>query len=320
MIYSLTPGNQSELTTFTLQSFSENKNVQLPFFILFLLIYLIIILGNATVFTTITLSPKLHTPMYMFLGNLSFLDISYISTTFPKLLHMVYTQQKTISYSGCITQLFFFLFFVCTECFLLTVMAYDRYVAICHPFHYTVIMSLKHCARLITGVWAVGFLHPMVYSLLTANLSFCLSHHIDHFYCDLIPLLKITCSDTSTLQIFNYINALILGFSSFSFMSFSYVFIIRTIMKIQTSEGRQKAFSTCASHLTCVTIFYGALIGSYLRPMASHQPLQDSVFSFIYIALVPLLNPFIYTLKNNEFKDNLSKIKSRISFFCLDKY
>ncbi|KAG8435713.1 hypothetical protein GDO86_013596 [Hymenochirus boettgeri] len=315
MIYSLTLENQSKLTSFTLQCFSENKTLQLPLFILFLLIYLFIILGNLIVFNTITLSSRLHTPMYMFLGNLSFLDISYISTTFPKLLHMLYTQQKTISYSGCMTQLYFFMACACTECLLLTIMAYDRYVAICHPLHYILLMSLKHCSRLITGVWVVGFLDPMVYSLLTANLTFCSSHHIDHFYCDLIPLLKITCSNTSNIKILNYINALILGVSTFALMLFSYVFIIRTILKIRSSQGRQKAFSTCSSHLTCVIIFYLTIIGSYLKPMGSYEPLRDSVFALLYIALVPLLNPFIYTLKNNEFKDNLRKIKTRISFF-----
>ncbi|KAG8435709.1 hypothetical protein GDO86_013592 [Hymenochirus boettgeri] len=315
MIYSLTSGNQSTSLGFTMQCFSENKTLQFPLFILFLLIYLIIILGNSTVFTTISLSPKLHTPMYMFLGNLSFLDISYTSTTFPKLLHMVYTQQKTISFTGCITQLYFFIVCVCTECFLLTVMAYDRYVAICKPFHYSLMMSLKHCAVYIAGVWVIGFLQPLPPTLLTAKLSFCSSHHIDHFYCDLLPLLKITCSDTSTLQVLNYINALALGFSTFALTSISYISIICTILKIRSSQGRQKAFSTCTSHLTCVTIFYGTLIGSYLRPMGSYEPLHDSFFALLYIALVPLLNPFIYTLKNNEFKDNLTKIRTRISFF-----
>ncbi|KAG8435708.1 hypothetical protein GDO86_013591 [Hymenochirus boettgeri] len=312
MVYSL---NQSAFSSFTVQCFSDNKTLQFPLFFLFLLIYLSIILANTTVFTTISLSPKLHTPMYMFLGNLSFLDISYISTTFPKLLHMVYTQQKTISFTGCITQLYFFMLFACTECFLLAIMAYDRYVAICHPFHYTLHMSLKHCARLIVGVWVIGFLDPVPYSLLTANLSFCSSHRIDHFYCDLIPLIKITCSDTSNIEIVTYINALTQGASLFALTSISYVYIIRTILKIQSSHGRQKAFSTCTSHLTCVIIFYGTILGSYLRPMGSYEPLQNSVFALLYIALVPLLNPFIYTLKNKEFKDNLRKIGTKTSFF-----
>ncbi|KAG8435524.1 hypothetical protein GDO86_013455 [Hymenochirus boettgeri] len=255
--------------------------------------------------------------MYMFLGNLSFLDISYSSTIFPKLLHMVYTQQKTISFTGCIIQLYFFILCVCTEFFLLTIMAYDRYVAICYPLHYTLRMSLKHCVRLIAGVWTVGFLDPLVFSLLTANLSFCSSHHIDHFYCDLIPLLKITCSDTSTLESLIYVNSIGVGVNTFALVSFSYVFIIHTIFKIRSSQGRQKAFSTCTSHLTCVIIFYGTVIGSYLRPLGLSSPLQDSFFALLYIALVPMLNPFIYTLKNNEFKDNLKKSGTRIVFLLI---
>ncbi|KAG8435705.1 hypothetical protein GDO86_013588 [Hymenochirus boettgeri] len=286
------PGNQSQLVIFTVQCFAEQEDLQLSLFILFLLIYLIIILGNSAVFTTISLSPKLHTPMYMFLGNLSFLDISYSSNTFPKLLHMVYTQQKTISFTGCITQLYFFIALACTECLLLAVMAYDRYVAICHPLHYTVLMSHKLCARLIAVVWAVGFLEPVPHTLLIVNFSFCSSHHIDHFFCDLIPLLKITCM--------------------------SYVFIIRTILQIRSSEGRQKAFSTCTSHLTCVTIFYGTMTCSYMRPTKSYNPGLDSFFALLYVALVPMLNPFIYTLKNKEFKDIVSKIRTRIILFFMD--
>ncbi|KAG8429212.1 hypothetical protein GDO86_018053 [Hymenochirus boettgeri] len=305
-------GNQSKLTSFTVLCFTEEKYLQIPLFILFLLIYLIIILGNATVFTTITLSPKLHTPMYMFLGNLSFLDISYISTTFPKLLHMVYTQQKTISFTGCITQLYVLGAFGCTEGIVLAIMAYDRYMAICQPFRYALLMSLKHCARFIAGVWAVGLLDPVPIVLLTANLLFCSSHHIDHFYCDIIPLLKITCSDTSTIEILIYMNGVIMFFITMALTSISYVFIICTILKIQTSQGRQKAFSTCTSHLTCVTIFYGTITCSYLRPTTSYNPVQDSCFALLYVALVPLLNPFIYTLKNKEFKDNLKKIGIRI--------
>ncbi|KAG8435697.1 hypothetical protein GDO86_013580 [Hymenochirus boettgeri] len=312
IIYTLPLGNQSTLLTFTIQCFSENTNIQLPLFILFLLIYLIIILGNTTVFTTISLSPKLHTPMYMFLGNLSFLDISYISTTFPKLLHMVYTQQKTISFTGCITQLYFFLSLACTECLLLTVMAYDRYVAICHPFHYTVLISRKHCARLITVAWVVGFLDPVAHSILITNLSFCSSHHIDHFFCDLIPVLKITCSDTSTIEIMTYITGVIMCISSFGFTSISYIFIIHTICKIQSTQGRQKAFSTCTSHLTCVIILYGTMTCSYMRPTKSYNPGLDSFFALLYVAFVPMLNPFIYTLKNKDFTCHLKKVGIKI--------
>ncbi|KAG8435703.1 hypothetical protein GDO86_013586 [Hymenochirus boettgeri] len=248
MVYTVTSGNQSKLTSFTVQCFSEKRDLQFPLFLLFLLVYLIIIFGNTTVFTTIVLNSKLHTPMYMFLGNLSSCGFSYISTTFPKLLHMVYTQQKTISFGGCITQLYFFMALACTECFLFTVMAYDRYVAICHPFHYTLLMSLKKCVKLIAVVWVAGFMYTLPHATLTANMSFCSSHHIDNFFCDLIPLLKITCSDTSTIEALTYVVGVIVVVNTFVLTSVSYVFIIHTILNIHSSYGRQKAFSTCTSH------------------------------------------------------------------------
>ncbi|KAG8435520.1 hypothetical protein GDO86_013451 [Hymenochirus boettgeri] len=284
MIYSLSSGNQSELPIFTVQCFSENANLQHLLFILFLLIYLIIILGNTVVITTITFSSKLHTPHVHVPGKPFFLD--YSIQPFPKLLHMVYTQQKTISFTGCIIQ-------------------YISSYSICYPLHYTLRMSLKHCVRLIAGVWTVGFLDPLVFSLLTANLSFCSSHHIEHFFCDIIPLLKITCSDTSTIESLIYVNALAVGVSTFALLLFSYVYIIRTILRIRSSQGRQKAFSTCSSHLTIVIIFYGTSIGTYLRSIVSYDPLGD-LFALLYIALVPMINPFIYTLKNSEFKGELN--------------
>ncbi|KAG8435707.1 hypothetical protein GDO86_013590 [Hymenochirus boettgeri] len=251
MVYTVTSGNQSKFTSFTVQCFSENEDLQLPLFLTFLLVYVIILFGNTSVSTTITLSPKLHTPMYMFLGNLSFLDISYTSTTFPKLLHMVYTQQKTISFTGCMIQLYFFMALACTECFLLTVMAYDRYVAICHPFLYNSLISLKHCARLITVVWVIGFLYTIPQTLLTANMSFCSSHHIDHFYCDLIPLLKISCSDTSTIEATTYVVGVTVVINTFVLTSVSYVFIIHTILNIlrHKEKGQKAPFLPATSHL-----------------------------------------------------------------------
>ncbi|KAG8435701.1 hypothetical protein GDO86_013584, partial [Hymenochirus boettgeri] len=311
----LTPGNLSKSFSFTVQCFTAEEDLQLPLFILFLLIYLITILGNSAVFTTITLSPKLHSPMYMFLGSLSFLDISYTSTTLPKLLHMLYTQQKTISFTGCMIQLYFFMAFACTEGILLSTMAYDRYVAICHPLHYARLMNQNHCAKFLSGVWVAGFLDTIPHATLTATLSFCKSHHIDHFFCDIIPLLKITCSDTSTIEIMTYINGVIVLISTFALTSISYVFIIRTILKIQSSQGRQKAFSTCTSHLTCVILLYVTMTCSYMRPTESYNPGLDSFFALLYISFIPMFNPFIYTLKNKEFKAIVSKTRAKRSLF-----
>ncbi|OCT71405.1 olfactory receptor 1019 [Xenopus laevis] len=307
-----TTGNQSEINIFTMQCFSEKTELQVPLFIVFLLIFLIIILGNIVIFATIISSSHLHTPMYVFLCVLSFLDISYASTTLPKLLVMLSTQRKIISFVGCITQLYFFLSFICTEFLLLAAMAYDRYVAICRPLHYTLLMSLKNCVKLLAASCIVGFLDPFIFALLIANLSFCASHIIDHFFCDVSPVLKLTCSDTSTLEILIYINGALVGSSAFILTSTSYIFIICSIMRIQSSHGQQKAFSTCASHLMCVLIFYVTIICLDTRPIKAFNPKQDKFFSLLYMTLIPLLNPLIYTLKNKDFKDSLRKLATKI--------
>uniref|UniRef100_A0A6I8R6M0 Olfactory receptor n=1 Tax=Xenopus tropicalis TaxID=8364 RepID=A0A6I8R6M0_XENTR len=302
---------------FIIQGFSDTPELQIsffiPLFVTFLLIFLIIMIGNSTIFTTITLIGQLHTPMYMFLGSLSLLDISYTSTTLPKLLLMLCTQDKTISFAGCIIQLYFFIGFTCTEFLLLSVMAYDRYVAICRPLHYTLVMSLKHCVRLIIVVWAAGFLDTAPFALLIKNFTFCASHHIEHFFCDFTPVLKITCSDTSTIELLTYMNGVFMAFSAFTLTSASYIVIICTVVTIQSSEGRKKAFSTCASHLICVTVFYGTIICSYIRPVQSYTPKQDTYLALLYTVLVPMLNPFIYTMKNKEFKDGFGKLRARIA-------
>ncbi|OCT69829.1 hypothetical protein XELAEV_18036754mg [Xenopus laevis] len=302
-----------------MQCFSDQQDVQIPLFVTFLLIFLIIIIGNSTIFATITLISQLHTPMYMLLGSLSFLDISYTLTTLPKLLLMLCTQDKTISFTGCVIQLYFFIGFTCTEFLLLSVMAYDRYVAVCQPLHYSLLMSLKHCVKLIIVVWAAGFLDTAPFALLIKNLTFCSSHYIEHFFCDFTPVLKITCSDTSTIEILTYINGVVMAFSAFTLTCASYVVIICTVVKIQSSEGRKKTFSTCTSHLTCVTIFYGTIICSYIRPVQSYTPKQDTYFALLYIVLVPILNPFIYTMKNKEFKESFGTLRAKIALFHLEK-
>ncbi|KAM4702787.1 olfactory receptor 1C1-like [Rhinophrynus dorsalis] len=257
--------------------------------------------------------------MYIFLSNLSFLDISYTSTILPRLLYMQLTIDKTISFTRCMIQLYFFMSFASIEFFLLAVMAYDRFVAICHPLHYTLLMSLNQCAKFISAVWMIGFLDPIGTTVFLASLSFCSSHNIEHFFCDFAPLLKLTCSDTSGMDILTYINGTLLGLNAFLLTLVSYVFIIYTILKIQSSEGRQKAFSTCASHLTCVIIFYGTILIMYVRPTSMYTPKQDKFFALLYIILIPLVNPVIYTLKNREFKNALRKVEKRISFYTLHK-
>ncbi|OCT71404.1 hypothetical protein XELAEV_18034384mg [Xenopus laevis] len=300
-------GNQSEVTEFIIQCFSNETELQYLLFVLFFLIYFIILAGNITICATVTMDAHLHTPMYWFLSNFSILEILHTSAILPKLLIMLITQHKTISTTGCKIQLYFFMAFTCIEFFLLTVMAYDRYVAVCHPLHYHSLMTLQHCAKYIAAVWTTGFLDPVPLNGIIANFSFCSSNQIDHFYCDVTPVLKLTCSDTSTAELLIFINGTFLLLSTFTLTCISYILIIQTILRIKSSESQRKAFSTCASHLTCVSIFYGTIYCVYMRPTTAYEPEKDKFYSLLNIVLVPTLNPFIYTLKNKEFKTAFEK-------------
>ncbi|KAM4702780.1 olfactory receptor 1G1-like [Rhinophrynus dorsalis] len=257
--------------------------------------------------------------MYVFLSNLSLLDISYTSNIVPKLLDILLTQHKIISFTGCMIQVYFFMTFVCTEFFLLAVMAYDRFVAISNPLHYSLIMNSKQCTLFVTAVWIIGLLDSVAHTIFISNLCFCSSHDIDHFFCDLTPLLKLTCSDTSSVEILTYINGTLLWLTTFAPTLVSYVFIICTILKIQSSGGRHKAFSTCASHLICVIIFYGTLSCLYMRPTSTYSLKQDKFYALLYIILIPLLNPFIYTLKNKDITNALKKLEKKI-FFAFENH
>ncbi|KAE8589908.1 hypothetical protein XENTR_v10017831 [Xenopus tropicalis] len=303
-----TKGNVSG---FIIQGFSDTPELQISLFVLFLGIYLIILLGNLIIFLVISCNPHLHTPMYIFLLNLSLIDISSTTTVLPNLLHILLTQQNNISFLGCMTQIYLFVFFGASEYFLLTAMAYDRYVAICDPLHYIARMSRKHCAGLITAAFTVGFAEPVGLVVLLSKLSYCASHLINHFFCDVSPLLKLSCSSTFSAELLIYIEGTLLTVNSFLLTLISYIFIISAILKIQSSEGRQKAFSTCASHLTCVITLYGTVFCLYMRPQKSYSLKNDKYFSLLYIAQGPVLNPLIYTLKNREFQSSLNKTKQR---------
>ncbi|XP_075034362.1 olfactory receptor 5AR1-like [Mixophyes fleayi] len=307
-MFNMTSKTQSKVTEFTVQCFSDNSQNQIPLFITFLLIYLNIVLGNIAVFTCITLDSQLHTPMYIFLSNLSVLDIFSTSNILPKLLSMLFTQHKTISFNGCMTQLYFFIYFTCTEFFLLAVMAYDRYVAICHPLHYSLLMSVKHCALFLVAVWTAAALEPVLHTFFLAKLSFCSSLQVDHFFCDISPLLKLSCSDTLHVEIATYVLGAIVGLSAFTLTSSSYVFIIIAILNMQSADGRRKAFLTCASHLISVVLFYGTSLSLHVRPTSTYSPMQDTFFSLLYIILIPVLNPLIYTMKNKQFKNAFKKL------------
>eukprot|EP00079_Xenopus_tropicalis_P037320 XP_017951091.1 PREDICTED: olfactory receptor 8H1-like [Xenopus tropicalis] len=294
--------SQENISGFIIQGFSDTPELQISLFVLFLGIYLIILLGNLIIFLVISCNPHLHTPMYIFLQNLSLIDISFSSNILPNLLHILLTQQNNISFLGCMTQMYLFVSLTASENFLLTAMAYDRYVAICDPLHYIARMSRKHCAGLITAAFTVGFVDPVGHVVLISKLSYCASHLINHFFCDVTPLLKLSCSSTFSVELFIYI------------------FIISAILKIQSSEGRQKAFSTCASHLACVITLYGTIFCLYMRPTTSYSLKRDKYFSLLYIVLGPLLNPLIYTLKNRDFQSSLNILRQKCLSLILDEY
>ncbi|XP_077310003.1 olfactory receptor 5V1-like [Lithobates pipiens] len=299
---------KSKFTVFTFQCFSDIFENEIPLFLTFLIVYLNILLGNIVVFMCIVLDSHLHNPMYIFLGNLSIVDIVSTSNILPKLMCMLCSQQRTMTFQECMTQMYFFIFFTCTEFFILAVMAYDRYVAICHPLHYSLLMNLNRCSSFLVCVWTASALEPVIHSVFIANLSFCSSHQIDHFFCDISPLLKLSCSDTSHIEIATYVLGAVVGLSAFTLTLSSYVFIIHTIINIQSADGRRKAFFTCASHLTSVLIFYGTSLALHVRPMSMYSPTEDKMYSLLYIILIPIANPLIYTLKNKQFKESFKKV------------
>ncbi|XP_015746481.1 olfactory receptor 1019-like [Python bivittatus] len=299
--------NESIITEFIFQGFTDNPKMQLVLFMIFLSVYAITVFGNLGMILLICTQSQLHKPMYYFLGNLSFVDLCCSSTIAPKMLSDLLSATKRISYSACATQLFLFDMLADSECFLLALMAYDRYVAICNPLLYSNVMSKKLCQQLITIVYSIALLDSMIQTSCTFRLSFCSSNIINHFFCDEPPLLILSCSET-------YVNEILLftidGFfeaSSIGMILVSYVYILATILRMRSSEGRHKAFSTCASHLTAVGIFHGTLLYMYFRPSSSYSMDQDKWASLFYTVVIPMLNPLIYSLRNKEVKYTLTK-------------
>ncbi|XP_062971807.1 olfactory receptor 5AP2-like [Cynocephalus volans] len=300
--------NQTEVTEFILLGLSDNPDLQGILFALFLSVYMATMLGNLGMIILIKMDPCLHTPMYFFLSSLSFVDASYSSSVTPKMLVNLMADNKAISFSGCAVQFYFFGSFLGTECFFLAMMAYDRYAAIWNPLLYPVLMSGRICFLLVPTSFLAGFGNAAIHTGMTFRLSFCSSNRINHFYCDTPPLLKLSCFDT-------HINGIvIMASSSFNVIScvmiilLSYLCILIAILKMPSLEGRHKAFSTCASHLTAVTIFFGTILFMYLRPSSSYSMEQDKIVSVFYTIVIPMLNPFIYSLKNKDVKEALKKI------------
>uniref|UniRef100_A0A286ZJM3 G-protein coupled receptors family 1 profile domain-containing protein n=1 Tax=Sus scrofa TaxID=9823 RepID=A0A286ZJM3_PIG len=300
--------NQSSVSKFFLRGLPIPPEQQGVFFALFLGMYLTTVLGNLLIILLIRLDPHLHTPMYFFLSHLALTDISFSSVTVPKMLMNMQTQDQSISYAGCITQTYFFLFFICLDDFLLTSMAYDRYVAICHPLHYTTIMRGGLCTLLVTVSWILSCAVALCHTLLLAQLSFCAHNIIPHYFCDLGALLKLSCSDTSVNELVIFTVGLAVITLPLMCILVSYGCIGATILKVPSTKGICKALSTCGSHLSVVSLYYGTIIGLYFVPSSSTSSDKDIVASVMYTVVTPLLNPFIYSLRNRDMKGALGKL------------
>ncbi|XP_073527320.1 olfactory receptor 6F1-like [Phyllobates terribilis] len=305
--------NETEVTFFILLGFPGTFDMQLFYFSVFLVLYILTLLANLLIITVVSLNAHLHIPMYFFLSNFAVLDTWCSTAVIPKTLSYLITQNKVISHSGCLAQLCFVFSVGPTEFFLLTVMAYDRYLAICFPLRYATMMNSQICLYLAIGSWMSGFFTGWTLTIPTALLNFCGPNLIDHFFCDFVPLVKLSCSDTSTSETVFFSFAWVVVLTSLIFITISYSYIIKTILRITSSYGRQKAFSTCAAHLIVVIIFYGTVIFMYVRPAASYFSDKDKIISLFYSVITPLLNPLIYSLRNKEFKKAMKRTHQK---FC----
>ncbi|XP_030418597.1 olfactory receptor 1019-like [Gopherus evgoodei] len=299
--------NHTGVSVFILLGFKGSRSLQAVLFVIFLLLYSMNLAGNLSMISLIRTETRLHTPMYFFLSNLSLIDITYSSIIAPKALVNFLTERKVISFAGCVTQFFFHAFSANSEALLLAVMAYDRFIAICKPLMYMLIMSKKVCIQLVAASYFSASVYAIVHTGSLFSLSFCGPNLIDHFFCDIPPLQKLSCSDTRMGETVHFLFTSIAALSTIPVILVSYVSIMVTILRIRSNQGRRKAFSTCASHLTTVSIMYGALSFMYLRPTSSNSVEYDKVVSVFYTLVIPMLNPLIYSLRNKEVKDALRK-------------
>ncbi|XP_006032276.1 olfactory receptor 1019-like [Alligator sinensis] len=300
-------GNVTGVTEFILLGFTENPQLQTLLFAVILGIYVVSLVANVGIITLISSESQLHIPMYFFLCNLSFVDITYSSVIAPKTLVNLLAETKSISFSGCVTQFFFHSLSVNAEGLLLAVMAYDRFIAICKPLLYTLIMSRKVRFQLVVSSYSCACVNAIVHTTSLFSLSFCTPNIIDHFFCDIPPLQKLSCSNTHVGDMVHFIFAAVTALSTILIILISYTYILFAIIRICSAQGRHKAFSTCASHLTAVAIFYGTLIFMYLRPTSGNSADQDKVVAVFYTLVVPMLNPLIYSLRNKEVKEALRR-------------
>ncbi|XP_062943026.1 olfactory receptor 6B2-like [Cynocephalus volans] len=297
--------NITKVGTFVLVGFPTAPGLQYVLFLAFLLTYLCVLVENLAIVLTVWSSSPLHRPMYYFLSSLSFLEIWYVSDIIPKMLDGFLLKRKHISFVGCMTQLYFFSSLVCTECVLLASMAYDRYVAICHPLRYQAIMTTGLCVQLVVFSFVSGFTISVIKVSFISSATFCGSNVLNHFFCDISPILKLACTDFSTAELVDFILAFLILVFPLLATVLSYGHITLAVLRIPSATGRWRAFSTCASHLIVVTIFYMALLFMYVRPQAIDTRSSNKLISVLYTVLTPVLNPLIYCLRNKEFKDAL---------------
>ncbi|XP_075392218.1 olfactory receptor 1M1-like [Tenrec ecaudatus] len=305
------PRNQTSASDFILLGLAEYPDKETLLFTLFFFMYVITTVGNLLIILAISSDSQLHTPMYFFLANLSLVDFCLATDTVPKMLVSIQTGSKSISYPACLTQMYFFHFFGIMDSVLIAVMAYDRFVAICHPLHYTTIMSPRVCGLLAGIPWVFSCFISLTHILLMARLAFCGSNEIPHYFCDLTPLLRLSCTDTTVNKIFVLVVAGMVIATPFLCILASYVHIIVAVMKIPSGNSRKKAFSTCTSHLSVVALFYGTTIGVYLCPSSVRTAVKEKASAVMYTAVTPMLNPFIYSLRNRDLKRALRKIVNR---------
>ncbi|XP_052498618.1 olfactory receptor 7A17-like [Budorcas taxicolor] len=308
------PGNQTRISEFILLGLSEEVLLQPLLFWLFLFMYLVIFIGNLLIILAIITDSHLHTPMYFFLFNLSFSDICFTSTTIPKMLWNIQTQNQVITYEGCIVQMYFFTLFGMLDNILLTVMAYDRFAAICHPLQYMIIMKPEFCDLLLLTSWLVSVLDSLLHALMILRLSFCTKLEIHHFFCEIYEVVHLACSDTFLNDLMIYFASGVLVIVPLTGILFSYSKIVSSILNISSTRGKYKAFSTCLSHLSTVFLFYGTSLGVYLSCASTQNSRATSIASVMYTVVTPMLNPFIYSLKNKDIKQALKTLFSRETF------
>ncbi|KAG3285177.1 olfactory receptor 5W2-like [Ictidomys tridecemlineatus] len=307
-------GNCSTLSQFFLLGITGNPQMKVILFPICLVVYLIILLANLGMIFLIRVDPRLHTPMYFFLSHLSFCDLCYSTAVGPKMLVDIFAKNKSISFLGCVVQFLTFCNFADSECVLLAVMAFDRYKAISNPLRYAVDMSTKVCSLLMAGVYLIGLLDALIHTTLTFRLCFCGSNEINHFFCDIPPLLLLSCSDTQVNELVIFIFSGFIELSAICGVLVSYGYIISSVLKICSAEGRLKAFSTCASHLIVVIIFQGTILFMYFRPSSAYSLDQDKMSSLFYTLVIPMLNPLIYSLRNKDVKVSIKKLKNKTLF------